>query len=77
MYLDEAERYAKALEAIGATRLEIVASRGSLAATRVTPFAALTELRPAPAVDAAFARVGPIWSPRSCSPRARPASPRA
>ena len=26
---------------------------------RVTPFAALTELRPTPAVDAAFARVGP------------------
>ena len=59
IYVDEAERYAKALEAIGATRVEIVASRGSLGATRVTPFAALTELRPTPAVDAAFARVGP------------------
>ena len=33
--------------------------RGSLGATRVTPFAALTEPRPTPAVDAAFARVGP------------------
>ena len=59
IYVDEADRYAKALEAIGATRIEIVASRGSLGATRVTPFAALTELRPTPAVDAAFARVGP------------------
>jgi feruloyl-CoA synthase len=59
VYVDEAERYAKALEAIGATRVEIVASRGSLGATRVTPFAALTEPCPTPAVDAAFARVGP------------------
>ena len=33
IYVDEADRYAKALEAIGATRLEIVASRGSLGAT--------------------------------------------
>jgi feruloyl-CoA synthase len=59
IYVDEAERYAKALEAIGATDIEIVASRGSLGARRVTPFAALTELRSTPAVDAAFARVGP------------------
>ena len=59
VYVDDAERYAKALEAIGATRVEIVASRGSLGNARVTPFAALTELRPTPAVDAAFARVGP------------------
>ncbi len=59
IYVDEAGRYATALEAIGATRIEIVASRGSLDATRATPFAALTELRPTPEVDAAFARVGP------------------
>ena len=37
----------------------MVASRGSLGATRVTPFSTLTEVRPTPAVDAAFARVGP------------------
>ena len=59
VYVDDVERYAKALEAIGATRVEITASRGSLGNTRVTPFAALIELRPTPAVDAAFARVGP------------------
>ncbi len=59
VYVDEADRYAKAIEAIGATRLEIVASRGSLGATRLTPFSTLTEVRPTPAVDAAFARVGP------------------
>ncbi len=59
VYVDEADRYAKALEAIGATRLEIVASRGSLGATRVTPFSTLTEVRPTPAVEEAFARVGP------------------
>ena len=59
VYVDEASAYAKALEAIGATRVEIVASRGSLGATRVTPFSTLTEVRPTPAVDAAFARVGP------------------
>lgn len=59
IYVDEADRYAKALEAIGATRVEVVASRGSLGATRVTPFATLTEVRPTPAVDAAFAKVGP------------------
>jgi feruloyl-CoA synthase len=59
IYVDEAERYAKALEAIGATRVEVVASRGSLGATQVTPFATLTEVLPTPAVDAAFAEVGP------------------
>jgi feruloyl-CoA synthase len=59
IYVDEADRYAKALDKIGATRLEIVASRGSLGADRVTPFSTLTEVRPTPAVDAAFARVGP------------------
>ncbi len=66
IYLDEADRYAKALQAIGVAA-EIVASRGSLGdgagsvpgATRVTPFSSLTEVRPTPAVDAAFARVGP------------------
>jgi feruloyl-CoA synthase len=59
IYVDEADRYAKALEAIGATGIEVVASRGSLGATRVTPFATLTEVRPTPAVDAAFSAVGP------------------
>jgi feruloyl-CoA synthase len=56
IYLDEADRYAKALEAIGALRGEVVASRGS---ARVTPFSTLTDVRPTPAVDAAFAKVGP------------------
>jgi feruloyl-CoA synthase len=56
IYLDEADRYAKALETIGATRVEIVASRGGV---RVTPFSALAEMRPTSAVDAAFAKVGP------------------
>ena len=37
IYVDEADRYAKALETIGATRLEIVASRGSLGATGSRP----------------------------------------
>ncbi len=60
IYVDEADRYAKALEAIGAVpHVEVVASRGSLGATRVTPFSTLTEVRPTPAVDAAFAKVGP------------------
>ena len=56
IYLDAADRYAKALEAIGASSVEVVASAGGAG---VTPFAALTELRPTPAVDAAFAAVGP------------------
>jgi feruloyl-CoA synthase len=63
IYLDEADRYAKALEAIGVPGVEIVASRGSLACAqggaRVTPLSALAEVRPTPAVDAAFAKVGP------------------
>ena len=59
VYVDDASAYAKALEAIGATRVEIVASHGSLAAKALTPFSTLTEVRPTPAVDAAFARVGP------------------
>jgi feruloyl-CoA synthase len=59
IYVDEADRYAKALDAIGATGVEIVASHGSLGGLRPTPFGALMELRPTPAVGAAFARVGP------------------
>jgi feruloyl-CoA synthase len=59
IYVDDPERYAEALKAIGATRIEIVASRGNLANTRVMSFSTLTELRPTPAVDDAFARVGP------------------
>jgi feruloyl-CoA synthase len=59
IYVDEADRYAAALAAIGAMQVEIVASRGSLPGAHLTPFTALTELRATPAVDAAFARVGP------------------
>jgi len=59
IYVDEADRYANALGAIGAARVEIVASRSSLGAARVTPFSQLTGVRPTPAVDATFARVGP------------------
>ena len=59
IYVDEADRYAKALETIGATSIEVVASRGSLGEKRVTPFSTLTDVRPTPAVDAAFAKVGP------------------
>jgi feruloyl-CoA synthase len=59
VYVDDASAYAKALEAIGATRVEIVASRGSLGTAKLTPFSTLAEVRPTPAVDAAFARVGP------------------
>jgi feruloyl-CoA synthase len=60
IYLDEADRYAKALETIGVPAgVEVVASRGSLGGARVTPLAALAEVRPTPAVDAAFAGVGP------------------
>jgi feruloyl-CoA synthase len=59
IYVDEADRYAKALETIGATNVEVVASRGSLGQTRLTPFATLTETRSTPAVAAAFAKAGP------------------
>ena len=55
IYVDEVDRYAKGLEAIGAGTVEIVASRGSLPVRRVTPFSALLEARPTPAVDAALA----------------------
>jgi feruloyl-CoA synthase len=60
IYLDEADRYAKALHTVGfGPDVEIVASRGSLGGARVTPLSVLAEVRPTPAVDAAFARVGP------------------
>src|SRR5581483_8894453 len=59
IYVDEAERYAKALQAIGAGRVEVVASRGMLPGRRTTSFASFIDLRPTRAVDAAFARVGP------------------
>ena len=59
IYVDDASAYAKALEAIGATRVEIVASCGTLGTTALTPFATLTEALPTSAVDTAFARVGP------------------
>jgi feruloyl-CoA synthase len=59
LYVDDAERYAKALEAIGATRHEIIASRGTHSGIPTTPFSALVGCTPTRAVDAAFARVGP------------------
>jgi feruloyl-CoA synthase len=59
IYVDEADRYAKALPAIGADAVEVVASRGGLPGRRVTAISSLLELRPTPAVDAAFARVEP------------------
>ncbi|RZI38410.1 feruloyl-CoA synthase, partial [Herbaspirillum sp. HC18] len=59
IYVDEADRYAAGLQSIGAGKLEIVSSRGSLPGHRLTPFSSLLDVRPTPAVDAAFARVGP------------------
>lgn len=59
IYIDEADRYGKALETIGADKVEIIASRGSLPGCRVTSFSSLLDVRPSPEVDAAFARVGP------------------
>jgi feruloyl-CoA synthase len=60
IYLDEAGRYAKALGSTGVPAgTEIAASRGSLGGVNVTPLSTLTEVRPTPAVDAAFAEVGP------------------
>ena len=67
-----------AASAIGATGVEIVASRGSLGASQLTPFSALTRRAPTPRGGRRVrARSGPTRWPRSCSPRARPASPRA
>jgi feruloyl-CoA synthase len=59
IYVDEADRYAKALATIGATSIEVAASRGSSGETRATPFSTLTDVRPTAAVDTAFAKVGP------------------
>lgn len=59
VYVDDAERYASGLRSIGADRIEIVASRGSLPGRRPTPFSSLLDVRPTSEVDAAFARVGP------------------
>jgi feruloyl-CoA synthase len=59
IYVDEAERYAKGLETIGAGKVEVVASRGTLPGRRPTAFSSLMDVRPSPQVDAAFARVGP------------------
>jgi feruloyl-CoA synthase len=59
IYVDDAERFAGALAAIGAHRSEIVASRGHLAGVSLTPFASLTATTPTGAVAAAFAQVGP------------------
>jgi feruloyl-CoA synthase len=59
VYVDEAERYAKALAAVGTDRFEVVASRGAIEGANVTPFAKFLQHKPTSAVDAAFARVGP------------------
>jgi feruloyl-CoA synthase len=59
VYVDDAEQLASALRAIGATRGEIVASRGALAGVSLTPFASLTACAPSAEVAQAFARVGP------------------
>ena len=59
IYVDDAERFADALTAIGASRREIVASRGHLPGVALTPFHSLTASTPTSAVVAAFAQVGP------------------
>ena len=59
IYVDDAERFASALAAIGAHRCEIVASTGHLAGVSLTPFRDLAASTPTSAVAAAFARVGP------------------
>ena len=59
IYVDDVERFATALKAIGATRSEIVASRGHLAGVSLTPFQSLTACAPTDRVAEAFARVGP------------------
>ena len=59
VYVDDAEQLASALRAIGATRGEIVASRGALAGVSLTAFPSLTACAPSAEVAQAFARVGP------------------
>jgi len=59
IYVDDAERFANALKAIGAHRCEIVASTGHLPGVSLTPFRDLAASTPTSAVAAAFARVGP------------------
>ncbi|RTL72260.1 MAG: feruloyl-CoA synthase [Hyphomicrobiales bacterium] len=59
IYVDETDRYAAALAAIGADRIEVVASRGSLAGRSVTSFSSLLDVRPSSQVEAAFRAVGP------------------
>ena len=49
----------QALKAIGASRTEIVASRGTLAGASLTPFQSLCGATPTSAVAQAFGRVGP------------------
>src|SRR5262245_28437424 len=59
VYVDDAEQLASALRAIGATRGEIVASRGALPGVSLTAFSSLTACAPSAEVAQAFARVGP------------------
>ena len=59
IYVDDAERFQGALKAIGATRTEIVASRGSLAGASLTSFQSLCGATPSGEVAQAYARVGP------------------
>jgi feruloyl-CoA synthase len=59
VYVDAAEHFGEALQAIGATRAEIVASRGRLRGVELTSFASLKATEPTAAVAAAFAQVGP------------------
>jgi feruloyl-CoA synthase len=59
VYVDAAEHFGEALLAIGATRTEIVASRGHLSGVTLTPFASLRVTKPTAAVAAAFSEVGP------------------
>ena len=59
VYVDDAERYQKALATIGLARAEIIASRGMLSGQTTTPFASLLAAQAGSEVDRALARVGP------------------
>ena len=68
--------FARAIAATVPAGVEIAVTANPSPDRRTTLFADLCKAQPDAAVDAAHARVGPTQSPKSCSPRARPASPK-
>lgn len=77
VYAEDGQRYARAIRELVPADAELVVGANPPAERPATLFAELLATPPTVAAESAAAGVGPARWPRSCSPRAPPAYPKA